>query len=110
MNASVTFWEAAAPAKLPTSHCLDETLLAYEYFVEHKTSDFTPYSETLHSFHKLKGCHQLELQVLQMGVSLLDPSRPRARLQILPTTLRSKTRNPMTSYSKASGVFPSWCG
>jgi len=45
-----------------------------------------------------------------MSVSLADPRHPKATLQILLTTLRSKTRNPITSYSKAPGVFPSWCG
>jgi len=42
-----------------------------------------------------------------MAVSLLDPRHPKATLQILTTTLRSKTLKSIPSCSKASGVFSS---
>ena len=44
-----------------------------------------------------------------MAVSLSDPRHPKATLQILTTTLRSKTLKSMPSCSKASGVFSSRC-
>ena len=51
----------------------------------------------------------LVIKILKMGVSLSDPPRPKARLQILPTTLRNKILITIPSYSKASGVFSSYC-
>jgi len=44
-----------------------------------------------------------------MAVSLSDPPFPREELQILATTLRSKTLKSIPSCSKASGVFSSRC-
>ena len=51
----------------------------------------------------------LDFKELQMGVSLSGPPRPKARLQTLPTTLRSNPLKPIPSCSKASGVFSSRC-
>jgi len=45
-----------------------------------------------------------------MGISLATPVHPRVNLQSLPNILRITTRRPIPSYSKASGVFQSWCG
>jgi len=51
--------------------------------------------------------NRLDVKVLEMAVSLLDPRHPKATLQILTTTLRSKTLKSIPSCSKASGVFSS---
>ena len=80
LNSSVTFLEDNAPLKLPTRHCPDA---------------FLP--------------RRLESKTLKMGVSLSDPLRPKTKLQILPTTLRRQTLKPISSYSKAPGVFSSRC-
>src|SRR5258708_7694416 len=73
-----------APFKLPTKHCLDRV-----------------YACALPD--------RLDVKVLKMAVSLSDPRCPRAPLQILTTTLRSKTLKSIPSCSKASGVFSSRC-
>ena len=44
-----------------------------------------------------------------MSVSLSDPRSPKESLQILLTTLRTKSLKPIPSCSKASGVFSSRC-
>jgi len=44
-----------------------------------------------------------------MGISLTAPSHPKTGLQSLPTMLRIQTLIPIPSYSKASGVFSSYC-
>ena len=53
--------------------------------------------------------YELDVKVLKMAVSLSDPRHPKATLQILTTTLRSKTLKSIPSCSKASGVFSSRC-
>lgn len=52
----------------------------------------------------------LELHIWKAGVSLAGPFSPKGKLHPLPATLRIQTHNSMPSCSKASGVFPSWCG
>jgi len=42
-----------------------------------------------------------------MAVSLLPPPQPKSGLQRLTTTLRIENDNPISTNSKASGVFPS---
>jgi len=42
-----------------------------------------------------------------MAVSLAPPPRPKSGLQRLTTTLRIKNQYPISTNSKASGVFPS---
>ena len=76
------------PRKTPHLNCLPSTVLAW--------------------FHR-RVPHQLDVKVLKMAVSLSDPRHPKAPLQILTTTLRSKTLKSMPSCSKASGVFSSRC-
>jgi len=76
VNASVIVWEATAPVKLPTRHCF---------------STFLP-SGLEHNFKKT-------------GVSLATPSRPKAKFQSLPATLRRLKLNSIPSCSKASRVF-----
>ena len=80
INSSVTFLEENAPFKLPARHCL---------------STFFPL--------------RLDFKVLKMGVSLTSPGQPKSAHQSLPTTLRIKTLKPISSCSKASGVFSSRC-
>src|SRR3989344_9108462 len=116
MNFSITFWEKSAPLKLPARHCLDYTLKIWNLIKPKITPNqidilygipgahFSFYNSTL------LGCNRLELQIVKMSVSSADPSTPRGGLQILLTTLRITTRRPIPSCSKASGVFPSWCG
>ena len=53
--------------------------------------------------------NRLDVKVLKMAVSLSPPPYPRAWLQRLTTTLRSKTLKSIPSCSKASGVFSSRC-
>ena len=84
INSSVTLLEENAPFKLPTKHCLDR---AYACALPDR----------------------LDVKVLKMAVSLSDPRHPKATLQILTTTLRSKTLKSIPSCSKASGVFSSRC-
>ncbi len=73
-RASVTFWEATAPVKLPTRQC--------------------PRS-------RLTG-RRLEAQNIQGGISTLAPPRPESRLQSLPPILRRLSRASLPSYSKGS--------
>jgi len=80
INSSVTFWEDNAPLKLPTRHC---------------PKAFLPL--------------RLEFKVFKMAVSLSPPRHPKTSLQRLTTTLRIKTLKPISSYSKAPGVFSSRC-
>src|SRR6266508_2431483 len=72
-SASVTFWEATAPVKLPTWHCPDP--------------DHGP---------------RLELQHSQGGISTPAPPTPECRLQSLPPILRRLRQNSMPRYSKGS--------
>ena len=83
INSSVTLLEENAPFKLPTKHCL--------------------------SWVSSRVPNRLDVKVLKMAVSLSDPRHPKATLQILTTTLRSKTLKSIPSCSKASGVFSSRC-
>jgi len=76
------------PRKTPHLNCLPSTVLA-------RLPRRVPY--------------QLDVKVLKMAVSLSDPRHPKVTLQILTTTLRSKTLKSMPSCSKASGVFSSRC-
>ena len=71
--ASVTFWEATAPVKLPTRQC--------------------PRSR--------RGA-ELEVQNNQGGISRTTPSRPESRLQSLPPILRRLSRTSLPSCSKGS--------
>jgi hypothetical protein len=71
--ASVTFWEATAPVKLPTRQC--------------------PRS--------CRGA-ELEVQNNQGGISRMAPSRPESRLQSLPPILRRLSRTSLPSCSKGS--------
>src|SRR3989344_3642889 len=100
--------------KVPHLNCPPGTVLTQPFwftiFVDDKTSDIYFEIFTIPQFYKLKGRGQLELQIIKMSVSSADLSTPRGELQILLTTLRITTRRPIPSYSKASGVFPSWCG
>ena len=50
---------------------------------------------------------RLEFKIMKMGISLTPPAHPKTCHQRLPTMLRIKTLNPITSCSKASGVFSS---
>src|SRR3569623_875330 len=72
-RASVTFWEATAPVKLPTRQCP----------------------------HPAHGC-RLVRQKNQGGISTLAPSRPESRLQSLPPILRKSFRRTMSSCSEGS--------
>ena len=76
LRASVTFWEATAPVKLPTRHCPPPRLLSV-------------------------GC-RLDFQVQQGGISRLAPPKPESRLQSLPPILRNQTRKSVSSCSKGS--------
>src|SRR3990167_3440579 len=80
INSSVTFLEENAPFKLPARHCPDP---------------FLP--------------DRLDFKTRKMGVSLSGPSRPKAELHPLPTTLRIQVLKPISSCSKAPGVFSSCC-
>jgi len=84
INSSVTLWR-----KTPHLNCLPSTVPIW-------LPRRVPY--------------RLDVKVLKMAVSLSDPHRPRAVLQILTTTLRSKTLKSIPSCSKASGVFSSAAG
>ena len=70
-------FEAAAPAKLPTRHCLDTALLVCDNFLGNIKLPLFKLKTLLALNHKPKGLHQLELQILQMTVSLSPPSHPR---------------------------------
>ena len=84
LNSSITLWEENAPFKLPTRHCLDPL-----------------YPKGISD--------RLEYRFLQSGISLAAPSHPETGFQSLPPMLRSKNLNPISSYSKAPGVFSSNC-
>ncbi len=76
LNASVTFWEATAPVKLPAWHCF-----------------------------QLRG-HGLESQQPKGGIPPMTPPRLASRLQSLPPMLHMDGQDPMPSYSKGSrGLF-----
>ena len=49
----------------------------------------------------------LEFRILKSGISLTALSQPESGLQSLPPMLRSKILNPISSCSKAPGVFSS---
>ena len=77
LRASVTFWEATAPVKLPTSHC------------------------------PLTGSRQtLEPRLSQGGISPATPPNLAAQLLSLPPILHKQSPNSIASYSKAPrGLF-----
>jgi len=77
LNASVTFWEATAPVKLPTKHCPHTGLR-----------------------------HRLELRNNQGGISRLTPPRLTPRLLSLPPILHKLGLNSVSGCSKAPrGLF-----
>jgi hypothetical protein len=77
LRASVTFWEATAPVKLPTWHCLHTGLRC-----------------------------RLESNLIQSGISPATPPSLAAQLHSLPPILHRIRPNPMPSYSKAPrGLF-----
>ena len=73
MSASVTFWEATAPVKLPTKHCPCAGLRRRLGFLLNKG-----------------------------GISRLAPRRLASPLQSLPPILHVTSQNPMPSYSKGA--------
>jgi hypothetical protein len=77
LRASVTLWEATAPVKLPTCHCLLPGLRA-----------------------------QLESKLTQSGISPATPPNLAAQFHSLPPILHKVSPNPMAGYSKAPrGLF-----
>src|ERR1700730_17494109 len=74
LRASVTFWEATAPVKLPAWHC--------------SAPGFTD--------------ARLEAQYIKGGISRLAPRRPQPALQSLPPILSEMHRTPIPSCSKGS--------
>ena len=72
-HASVTFWEATAPVKLPTRQC-----------------------------PRPRGGPRLGFQNIQGGISTLALPRPEPRLHSLPPILRRMSRKPLPSCSKGS--------
>ena len=52
---------------------------------------------------------RLDSKTWKVGVSLAAPSTPKGGLQSLPTTLRIQALKPISSCSKAPGVFSSRC-
>ena len=80
LDPSVTFWEGSAPLKLPTRYC---------------SKAFLPF--------------WLDYINLKGGISLTTPAKPKSCLQSLPPILRSKVMQPISSCSKAPGVFLSCC-
>ena len=52
---------------------------------------------------------ELEIRTLKSGISLTAPVRPKSDLQSLPPMLRINALTPISSCSKASGVFLSTC-
>ena len=72
MGASVTIWEATAPVKLPTCHCLNTGSRCW-----------------------------LGLNLAKGGIPRLAPPRPEPRLRSLPPILCMVRPNPMAGYSKA---------
>ena len=77
LHASVTFWEATDPVKLPTRHC------------SHTGSR-----------------HRLESKLSQSGISRTTPPNLATQLHSLPPILHKLSTNSMSSYSKASrGLF-----
>ncbi len=72
--------EESAPLKLPTRHC---------------SLWFFPL--------------RLDTNILKTGISLAAPLFPKEKLQSLPAMLRIKTLEPISSCSKAPGVFSSRC-
>jgi len=51
----------------------------------------------------------LEHASKKSGISLTSPFQPKPKLQTLPPILRIQKTCPISSYSKASGVFSSIC-
>ena len=77
MNASVTFWEATAPVKLPTRPCSSP-----------------------------RAGRKLEPRRSQSGISPLPPAHPQADHRRLPPILRRQRLDSRPSYSKAPrGLF-----
>jgi hypothetical protein len=100
LNASVTFWEATAPVKLPTRHCSDTGSWQQLYGTQSKNiNKLINVCFTSPIVANLR--YRLEPSFKKGGISLVTPPRLAPRLQSLPPMLHNLRPNPMPSCSKA---------